>query len=100
MSDWRSLDSENQNSAGIQKIEGKQQWVHSTITNAYEIVRDDKDTSIIPEIRLKEGWRNGNILIGTGAPTSDLGHTWDVYLDVPAGTDWTLVSNMYVKRPS
>ena len=85
-------DVEAYGSSGVGQIEDKQLWKGSTINAAFERIENPKaDPAIQPEIQLIEGWRNGNIKIGTGAPSADLGHTWDIYLDVPSGTGWTAV---------
>lgn len=103
MSDEIGTPSETQayDSAGVQHIEDKQLYVGSTVNGAFERIEDPKaDPKVEPEIQLKNGWRNGNIKIGTGAPTaSTSGHDWDIYLDVPAGTGWVAVTAVYLKRP-
>lgn len=86
---------------GIQQQQSREEYIRQHINEAYEVIRvDTADPPIQPEIQLKEGWQNGNIKVGTGAPSADLGHTWDVYLDVPAGTGWTAVTAIYIKRPA
>lgn len=94
------MEEKGYSSAGVQEIEDKQLYVGSTVNGAFERIEEPKaDPAIQPEIQLKAGWRNGNIKVGTGAPSASLGHDWDVYLDVPAGTGWTVVTAVYLKRP-
>ena len=89
---------------GLQQIQAREEYIKQHINEAYEMIRKDiADPPIQPEIQLKEGWRNGNIKIGIGAPTKDTGeHTWDVYLDVASVTsdDWEAVTAVYVRTPA
>jgi hypothetical protein len=83
----------------IQRVEARESSVWQHVNEAHEIIRNDHDPGVIPTIQLKEGWKNGNIHIGTAAPAVDVGHTWDIYLVVPAGTGWLAASAIYVRRP-
>ena len=85
----------------IQKIESKDAYVHQYVNEAFEVKRNDKaNPPIEPEIRLKEGWRNGNIKVSTAAPAdSEDTHTWDIWLQV-ASTDsntWETVTGIFVR---
>lgn len=95
--------------AGVQEIEDKQFFTGSVINGAYEIVRDDRKPEIYPEIKLKQGWRNGNIFLSATAPPTppaiaDRGsadpHTYDLWLVVTSfGTGaegWKAVTATYV----
>ena len=88
---------------GVGMREARGEFIPQHINQAYEILRDDKaNPPIQPEIQLKEGWRNGNIKIGVGAPSTGAGeHTWDVYLQVASLTSntWEAVTAIYVRTP-
>ena len=85
----------------VQRGEAREGFVWQQINEAHEIIRKDKDPDIQPTIQLKEGWKNGNIHVGTGAPSPDLGHTWDIYLDTTTiGSGWQAVTAIYVRRPT
>jgi len=83
----------------VQRAEARESYVWQHINEAHEIIRNDKDPTVIPTIQLKEGWKNGNIHIGTVAPTADIGHDWDVFLVAPDVAGWQLVTAVYVRRP-
>ena len=87
----------------IQQVQARDSYVHQHINEAYELIRDDKaNPPIQPEIRLKEGWLNGNIHISELAPTlTDEAHTWDVWLQIETGIvdNWATVINTFVRVP-
>ena len=86
----------------VQHKQVREDYVWQHINEAYELLRYDKaDTPMQPEIRLKEGWQNGNIKISdTQPPDDDNLHTWDIWLEVPAGsTGWTEVTKVHVRMP-
>ena len=89
--------------ADVQQKQSRDQYIYQHINEAYEQIRDDKaDPPIQPEIRLKEGWRNGNIHISTASPTStDEAHTWDIWLKVASDSSdsWEQVTEIFVRVP-
>ena len=93
----------------VQNNQAREDYIYQHIDEAYEIIRYDKATPPIePEIRLKEGWRNGNIKVSTEAPSdSESTHTWDVWLQLVVSTDpvlpapgtWAEVEKVLVRIP-
>jgi hypothetical protein len=90
-------------SSGVSQIEDKQLWTGSTVNGAYERIENPKAVPPVqPEIRLIEGWRNGNIKISVAGPAdSPDTHTWDVWLQVSSITSdsWEAVTAIFVRVP-
>lgn len=86
----------------IQRGQAEDSDVRQHINEAYECIWNDKDPSVEPTVQLKEGWKNGNIGIGTGTPSVGSGeHTWDLYLQVASITSssWEPITAIYVRVP-
>ena len=94
--------------ARVQRLLSRDAYVMQHINEAYEIIKVEKaDPPVPPEIRLIEGWRNGNIKVSEDAPhdIENETHTWDLWLkvgpisDPPPAEDWREVLNVYVRMP-
>lgn len=94
--------------ARVQRVLSRDAYVMQHINEAYEIIRlDNADPPVQSEVRLIEGWRNGNIKVSEDDPhdIENETHTWDLWLKVeanasPPSEDWRPVIGVYVRMPT
>ena len=90
--------------AKVQRLLSRDAYVMQHINEAYEIIKiEGADPPVQPEVRLMEGWRNGNIKVSEDDPhdIENETHTWDVWLKIDSASSdpWRPVLGVFVRMP-